>query len=156
MHNVSGRKHPVHLPVRGRLDIPTIVFVTVCTKNRKPLLANADSHNLILDSWSAADSWLVGRYVLMPDHAHLFCAPATPESPALATWLRFWKSHATRHWPNQAEVPIWQRHFWDRELRQRESYAQKWDYVRQNPVRAGLISCEDDWPYQGEMHELRW
>jgi len=156
MNEVSGRKHPVHLPVRGRLDTPVIIFLTVCTKNRKPLLANAGTHAVLRGAWKAADAWIVGRYVIMPDHVHLFCAPAKVEAPALATWLRFWKSHAARHWSGKAEVPIWQRHFWDRELRQRESYAQKWDYVRQNPVRAGLISREDDWPYQGEMHELRW
>ena len=37
--------------------------------------------------------------------------------------------------------PIWQRHFWDTQLRRGESYDQKWDYVMQNPVRAGLAEC---------------
>ena len=36
-------------------------------------------------------------------------------------------------------------------LRSDESYAQKWNYVRENPVRAGLVSKAGDWPYSGEI-----
>ena len=32
----------------------------------------------------------------------------------------------------------------------------KWDYVLQNPVRAGLVARAEDWPLAGEIHELRW
>ena len=33
-------------------------------------------------------------------------------------------------------------------LRNDESYGEKWEYVRENPLRAGLVSRADDWPYQ--------
>jgi spore coat protein A len=36
-------------------------------------------------------------------------------------------------------------------LRNDESYAQKGNYVRENPVRAGLVKSVEDWPYQGEI-----
>jgi putative transposase len=36
-------------------------------------------------------------------------------------------------------------------LRNDESYSQKWEYVRENPVRAGLVVRADEWPYQGEL-----
>ena len=36
-------------------------------------------------------------------------------------------------------------------LRSDESYSQKWNYVRENPVRAGLVKSAADWPYQGEI-----
>jgi REP-associated tyrosine transposase len=32
-----------------------------------------------------------------------------------------------------------------------ESYEQKWNYVRENPVRAGFAKNADDWPYAGEI-----
>ncbi len=47
--------------------------------------------------------------------------------------------------------PIWQRGFFDHVLRSNESYSQKWNYVRENPVRAGLVENADDWPYAGEI-----
>ena len=44
-----------------------------------------------------------------------------------------------------------QRGFFDHLLRSAESYGQKWNYVRENPVRAGLVEKAEDWPYAGEI-----
>ena len=35
-----------------------------------------------------------------------------------------------------------------------ESYDDKWEYVRLNPVRHGLVVRPGDWPYQGELNVL--
>lgn len=92
----------------------------------------------------------------MPDHLHLFCAPATFPPEDFRSWLRFWKAHVSRVWPSPNEQPIWQQDGWDTQLRKGDSYTEKWNYVRQNPVRAGLVTDPDDWPYQGELHSLPW
>ncbi len=138
-----GRKHPIHLDVHDRRDAPIIVFLTVCTKDRKAILA-------------AARMWQVGRYVIMPDHIHLFCAPGKSETQPLLQWVKYWKSSAARNWIKSADSPVWQRHFWDTQLRRSESYDQKWQYVVENPVRAGLVARSEDWSFQGELNELRW
>jgi putative transposase len=39
-------------------------------------------------------------------------------------------------------------------LRSSDSYSQKWHYVKENPVRAGLIKRSDEWPWQGEIELL--
>jgi hypothetical protein len=39
-------------------------------------------------------------------------------------------------------------------MRSAESYEEKWTYVRENPVRAGLVKRSTDWPFQGEIHRL--
>ncbi len=49
------------------------------------------------------------------------------------------------------ERPLWQPGFFDHVLRNDESYSQKWEYVRENPVRARLVPRADDWQYQGEF-----
>ena len=54
----------------------------------------------------------------------------------------------------QGSQPLLQRGFFDHLIRNTESYAQKWDYVRENPVRAGLVSRREDWPFQGEIVEI--
>jgi hypothetical protein len=41
-------------------------------------------------------------------------------------------------------------------LRSGESYSQKWDYVRENPVRGGLVERAEDWPFAGEIHDLEY
>ena len=101
-------------------------------------------------------SWLVGRYIIMPDHIHLFCAPADLIAASLKPWVRFWKSHVAKNWNDPTQLPIWQRDFWDTQLRKGESYGEKWQYVLDNPVRAGLAKCSEDWPYQGELNVLEW
>jgi len=154
--NENGRKHPAHFPAKERHNAAIIVFLTVCTKDRRNILANNAAHNVFLAAWQTRPSWLVGRYVIMPDHIHLFCAPATLNIPPLERWVRFWKSLATQNWPNAKQLPVWQRHFWDTQLRRGESYDEKWDYVVENPVRAGLVKHSRDWPFQGELNILPW
>jgi putative transposase len=92
----------------------------------------------------------------MPDHIHLFCAPAIAPAMPLKKWIEFWRNKVTREWTNRKEVPIWQRDFWDTQLRRAESYSAKWEYVGNNPVRHGLVRRADDWPYQGELNVLEW
>ncbi len=98
---------------------------------------------------------MVGRYVVLPDHIHLFCAlGAYPPTPPL-NWVRYWKSQVAKAVGCGAET-LWQKNFWDTQLRRHESYSAKWDYVRNNPVRHGLVSHAEEWPYQGELNPLKW
>ncbi len=103
--------------------------------------------------WSEAKAWSVGFYLLMPDHAHLFCAPHDLEIP-LANWVTYWKSMFKRETPNPDWT--WQTGKWDTRLRRSENYHDKWEYVRHNPVRKGLAVTPEEWPYQGMLNELRW
>jgi REP element-mobilizing transposase RayT len=156
MENEVDRKrpahfHPIRLPNRS-----IIVFVTVCTWSRRPLLACPEGNDHLRRIWVSAPSWLVGRYVLMPDHLHLFCAPGSTHISSLAGWVKYWKSLAATTWPGSRVGRLWQRDFWDTQLRIGESYAAKWEYVRRNPVRAGLVTDPDEWPYQGELKVLHW
>ncbi len=150
-----SRRRPVHMPPVQRDGRPVIVFLTVCTKDRKPVLARPEVHRLLRDVWQEAASWLVGRYVIMPDHLHLFCAPGG-HPVDLARWVTYWKSLSTRRWPWPEEKPVWQRDFWDTQLRRGEKYEEKWAYVLENPVRKGLVKDAAEWPYAGELNVLPW
>jgi putative transposase len=150
------RKKPAHFSTLEVGFRSIIIFLTVCTHRRRPLLANEDAARRLIAAWRAANFWRVGRYVIMPDHIHLFCAPNTFPPQPLKNWISFWRNHVTRAWPQRDEAPIWQRDYWDRQLRCDESYAQKWEYVENNPVRHGHVARAQDWPYQGELNILEW
>ncbi|MEP7015704.1 MAG: hypothetical protein ABI925_09710 [Verrucomicrobiota bacterium] len=156
MEPEPGRKRPAHVPVVGRHNEGVIVFLTVCSKDRKQILATSDTGRVIPDAWTQAKSWIVGRYVIMPDHIHLFCAPAVFPAEPLNQWIRYWKNLASRNWPRPNEHPIWQADFWDTQLRRHENYDEKWEYALENPVRAKLVERSIDWPFQGELNVLRW
>jgi len=151
-----ARRRLPHLPSLEFPNQSIIQFVTVCTDKRRRLLNRRETAQVLIDAWKNADRWLVGRYVIMPDHVHFFCAPSEHPPTPLDKWVSFWRAQVTRQWPYPVEKPIWQRDFFDRQLRSGESYHQKWLYVCENPVRAGLVSKSDEWPFQGELNVLRW
>jgi putative transposase len=127
--------------------------LTVCARDRAPLLANLKVNNVLVASWRKADSWLVGYYLIMPDHLHLFCAPNRDEV-TIEEWIAFWKAAFRRLYG--ADPPRFQSRGFHHRLRRNENYHDKWEYVRANPVRAGLVSHPDDGPYFGVLNELRW
>ena len=151
----EGRQHPAHHPVKERHNEPIIVFLTVCSKDRKHIFASADTQRALEDAWHKAKTWRVGRYVIMPDHIHIFRAPNGTDIPSLERWMRYWKSVATKRIGAKGG-DVWQRDRWDRQLRSAESYSDKWEYVRRNPVRQGYCDDPDEWPYQGELNILQW
>ncbi len=151
MHDYCNKK-PAHgvLFVDGQ---PTVIFDTICTKHKSPWLANETVHKQLVEVWKRASFWLVGRYVIMPDHIHLF-AWATEQSIDYENWVRYWKSQFTR--AHKIPPHRWQTDHWDTRMRTESGYEEKWYYVKQNPKRAGLVADENDWPFQGEIFELRW
>jgi putative transposase len=96
----------------------------------------------------------VGRYVIMPDHVHLFAAfPIV--GIALPRWIQSLRTvMGKRLLGLEISKPHWQEGFFDHLLRSHESYAQKWSYVRLNPVRAKLCKTPEAWPYQGEIAQI--
>ncbi len=151
------RQRPAQKPLLEAGNRSPLVYVTACTKDRKPLLAKRDVHELLVEVWSdETNHWSVGRYILLPDHLHLFCSPKSAASLAVTKWCAFWKSKASNQWPRPEEQPVWQVRSWDTQLRCREGYDQKWAYVRENPVLHGLVVHPEDWPYQGEIEVLGW
>jgi putative transposase len=132
-----------------------LFFVTFNTHPRRPLLADEPVHRVWLDFARCAPdhgAW-PGRYVLMPDHVHLFVALA--DDTDLSAWMQSLKAVLGKTLLVLGHAkPHWQEGFFDHLLRGGESYGAKWEYVRQNPVRKGLCARPEDWPYQGEVFAL--
>jgi putative transposase len=150
----AGRRHPVHHDPVEKFNRATMVFLTVCTKEHRPLLANPEIHRVLVEWWRKSTHWLAGRYVILPNHIHLFCAPGAADV-SLHRWVAYWKN-GIAHELKIGDVPFWQRDFWDVQMRTQQSYEEKWEYVRRNPVRHELVDAPEKWPYQGEVHILDW
>jgi putative transposase len=135
-----------------------IYFITTCTFKRRSILVSRDVANILVDEWRGAHDrhgWAVGRYVITPDHVHFFCS-AELNSKALPTFMQGWKQWTSKRIVRELNFcgTVWQEEFFDHVMRSSESYSQKWDYVRENPVRAGLVASADEWPWQGEIESL--
>jgi REP element-mobilizing transposase RayT len=136
-----------------------IYFVTTCAQNRRMLFTRPDIAAILVDELGGArqrHGWRVGRFVIMPDHLHFFCAEDGSQSVApLSRFVGSFKQWtAKRIIATGVAAPIWQKQFFDRLLRSPRSYNDKWDYVRTNPVRKGLVAKAEDWPHAGEIEAL--
>ncbi len=155
-----------HLPQRKhlrrleRITVPgaPLFFLTACVRGRLPLLAEPQVADILARAWrhsQMAHGWLVGRYVIMPDHVHFFASPMGEVAKDLARFMNYWKrSTAIRVRKQLLRRFSWQTEFFDHLLRSDESYEEKWTYVWHNPVRAGLVTDPSDWPYQGEINVI--
>jgi REP element-mobilizing transposase RayT len=130
-----------------------LYFVTFCTHERNRFLAKDEVHAAFILFAQRAEKTFnvaVSRYVMMPDHIHLFVRG--DYNFKLGVWIGALKQALAKATNlSRAESQICEEGFFDHILRNDESYSQKWNYVRENPVRAGLVKSAADWSYQGEI-----
>jgi REP-associated tyrosine transposase len=131
---------------------PPLYFITICTIHRQKIRDLGTAQRAfecyirrVRDEFGVA----VGQYVMMPDHLHFFVRGS--EGFNLAQWVNGLKRAISVSLGATKKRPLWQPGFFDHILRNDESYSQKSKYVRENPVRAGLVTLGDDWLYQGEF-----
>jgi REP element-mobilizing transposase RayT len=150
------RLHRLHLLYSS---VRPFYFVTFNTYRRRAILATPEVHDAFRAFCLRAEvefGVAVGRYVLMPDHVHLFVV-MPPDRIPLRTWIQSLRAVLGKTLlSNGHRKPHWQEGFFDHVLRSSESYSQKWEYVRMNPVRAGLCSAPEGWLYCGEIVTVRF
>jgi putative transposase len=141
------KRRPQRLEITFSTD--PVYFVTFCTRNRQaiPDLRKAQTALHAYARRGVKDfGTALGRYVIMPDHIHLFVCGDVDF--VLSKWVAGLKRAILQALCIRGE--FWQPTFFDHVLRSEESYSEKWEYVCENPVRAGLVKRSEDWPYQGE------
>ncbi len=127
--------HPPRIPVWLTWDQEVVYFLTFCVAKRQKVLANTRSFSAFKSAIARLMNWQIVAGVLMPDHVHLLIAPNDRELPVSNA------SGAIKRWMHQELVTPWQ---WqpgccDRLLRSDESAEEKWQYIRENPTRAGRV-----------------
>jgi putative transposase len=121
-----------------------IYFITICCEHRGAnQLCDEKGSKVLFDTariYHERGRWNLNLLLLMPDHLHGLIGVDGRES--LSQLVRDYKRITAK----MAGVE-WQRNFFDHRLRHDESSAEKFAYICQNPMRAGLVHNEQDWPY---------
>lgn len=132
-------------------------FVTVCVKNRKPILSTivggdaliapqiklteigkiAEKHIQKINSVYADVT--VENYIIMPDHIHLLIfidgfedGTMRASSPTnLSTVIRSMKTFVTK----EVEKSIWQRSFYDEIIKNETHFQRVWEYIEYNALK---------------------
>jgi REP element-mobilizing transposase RayT len=136
---------------------PPLYFVTFGTAERHCCLANEVIHQQFMDFGKRLSQHgsSIGRYVIMPDHIHCFVRIGPSQKFGLTIgFLK--KSLSASLNKNGVNGPHWQPSFFDHLIRSPDSYSEKWDYVYNNPVRAGLVKQAEDWPFSGEIVQISY
>jgi putative transposase len=139
-------------PVRKQLDhslhyhgrFGATYFITICCQQRGVnQLCKPDGAKVLFDAarhYHRSEDWYLELLLLMPDHLHMLIAISGEAD--LSKAIRNFKRITAR----KGDIE-WQRNFFDHRLRHDESGTEKYEYILQNPARAGLIREADKWPY---------
>jgi len=95
-----------------------------------------DGERYRLDAWT-----------ILPNHAHALFQPLAPHT--LGGIVLSWKSFTARRINALLgrQGALWQEEYFDRFVRDEEHFAATTQYIRENPVKAGLASHAEDWPW---------
>jgi len=122
----------------------TLYFITMCSLPRgENQLCRPDTAKNLLDSvrfYHEGGRWFARLFLLMPDHAHALLA--IPVCERMSEVVRNWKQYTARQFGVR-----WQRGYFDHRLRNHEQWELKAEYIRENPVRARLVTEANQWSY---------
>jgi REP element-mobilizing transposase RayT len=126
-------------------------FITICCQRRglNQLCRPTSAPPLLEDAtfYHTSQRWVLHLLLLMPDHLHLIAG--FPMDTNMSDVIRNWKRLTARRTGIE-----WQRNYFDHRVRPDEGLQLKTDYIRQNPVRAGLVRTAEDWPHFVDYNTL--
>lgn len=124
-------------------------------------LRHPEMARMIVANWRrySADRYDLIAWVVMPNHVHVMIRPR--EGFPLPKIVQAWKGYSGRqiaaflrtHGKPLDSQRIWHREYWDRYIRDDRHFRNAMDYIHQNPVRAGLVSRAEDWPWSSACPE---
>ena len=141
------RRHLPHFQNRDRT-----YFVTFVTQGRWTLPRRARDIVFAEIVRQHQQTAFVLTAVVMPDHVHSVLQPLWDESGvalAVSEILRLLKGRSSRaiNLALSRGGSVWQQESHDYQIRSEESLIRKCEYVAENPVRKGLCTSPDDWPW---------
>ncbi len=147
-HPLSRYDYRRRLPHIQKFDAD--LFLTFCSADRRELPAEARTLTMEHCLREHGKRIALHAVVVMPDHVHLVFGPLRDENgwPFPLVDIMQCLKGATAHRINKLldrSGPVWEEESFDHVLRSTESLKEKCEYIRQNPVRAGLVDKPEDY-----------
>ncbi len=136
-------------------------FFTVCTHKRRAVLTEPAYYRALKEGFRTVKRrypFDIDAFVLLPDHLH--CIWTLPEADAdyAMRWslIKRLVSQMTRGLHpgpvnvshlKRRESGLWQRRFWEHQIRDDSDFEAHMDYIHWNPVKHGHVGAAVDWPY---------
>ncbi len=138
-------------------------FFTAVAYRRQPILCDAPIRSALraaIETVRTTRPFTIDAWVLLPDHLH--CIWTLPEGDAdfSTRWMMIKRSVSlacreiyhradwmTASKSKHRESTIWQRRFWEHQIRDEDDLVRHVDYIHFNPVKHGNVQRVGDWPY---------
>ena len=138
-------------------------FFTVVTYDRRKLFLDALARDCLHSAWQATHArhpFETVALCLLPDHLH--CIWKLPEGDARyssrwnaikgifsKSFLRQEGNDGIRNESRRrtGEAALWQRRFWEHQIRDERDLQRHVDYIHYNPVKHGLVQDLREWPW---------
>jgi putative transposase len=132
--------------------------LTFCTHRRRALFTTADTVALILEQIVRSaheNGFAIIVYAFMPDHVHLL-VEGLSESSDCKQFIARAKQYSGYCYSRRYKDTLWQRYGFEHVLRHDELTLVVARYILENPVRAGLVTRVEDYPFVGSLvYELK-
>ena len=125
-------------------------FVTTKTWENRALFKVSEVAEIIVNcivECRADGAYLLHDFVVMPDHVHALLTPGDTTTLERALQLIKGGSSFNIHHARGHSMQIWLPGFHDWTIRDSADYEARRDYIRMNPVRAGLAERPENWLY---------
>lgn len=138
-------------------------FFTVVTYRRQTILCDEmlrDALRSAIESVRASRPFMIDAWVLLPDHLHCIWTIPKGDADFSTRWMMIKRKvsiacaaqYQRPEWltvskQKHRESTIWQRRFWEHQIRDDIDFAKHLDYLHYNPVKHGLVNQAKDWQY---------
>ena len=147
----------IRLDRRLYMSANRVYFFTIrAYKNQAPFTDDALSRRAIdlLRDQSLASACRVFSYCLMPDHLHLLASPERNGVSVLEFVDRYKGRSTNESWTLGWAGKLWEPRCYDHIVRADEDLLALSRYILDNPLRKGLASAAERWPWSGLMNPL--
>ncbi len=144
-------------------------FFTVVTCQRKKIFSDNENIDVLRGAFrkiKKRQPFEIEAIVILHDHLHCLWKLPKADNDYSGRWREI-KKHVTRQISDtrnkRNEGDVWQRRFWEHQIRDEKDWQNHMDYIHYNPVKHGYVSQPSQWPYssfgkwvRNGVYEMNW
>ena len=154
-------------------------FFTVVTYRRQAILCDAPIREALRNAIAntrAKHPFTINAWVLLPDHLHTIWTLPPGDADFATRWsvikrqvsVTCGEAYRRADWINYSkqkhrESTLWQRGYWEHQIRDEHDFERHMDYIHYNPAKHGHCCRVSDWPYstfqryvEQEVYPINW
>ncbi|MBI4715092.1 MAG: transposase [Nitrospirae bacterium] len=120
----------------------------------------------VFESVQERHPFKIEAWVLLPDHLHCLWTLPPGDTDYSTRWMLV-KSRFTRECTDPSrsafsvsrerkrEQYVWQRRFWEHQIRDERDFKAHVEYIHYNPVKHGLVASPKNWPHSSFHRYVR-